>query len=213
MAHGRKAGAKVARGKYLLQLDADMRLTPKVIDSCVKAMKRGYDACVIPETSEGKSYWASVKAFEKSLYVGDEMMSSARFFKKSVYDKLGGHDVSLVLSEDKDLHLRAKEAGCKIYHIKELLYHNEWTTLLRDLQKKFFYGRTAHVFMSKQSRHSAEQANLIFRPAYFRNWKKLLLNPHLSTGLLFLKILETISAGLGFFSVKFGLSNIDPWKN
>lgn len=212
MAHGRKAGAKVAKGKYLLQLDADMKLTSKVIEACVKAMNKGYSACVIPEISEGKGYWAEVKAFEKSLYIGDETMSSARFFKKIVYNKLGGHNVDMVLSEDKDLHLRAKKAGYQIFHIKELLYHYEWAGIRRDLQKKFYYGRTAHVFMSKHPDHSAKQANLIFRTAYFRNWKKLILNPHLTFGMFALKILETAAAAFGFLSIRLGITSVDPWK-
>ena len=63
MAQGRKSGAKHAIGKYLLHLDADMSLSPRVLEFCVKEINKGCDALVIPEISYGEGYWAKVKNF------------------------------------------------------------------------------------------------------------------------------------------------------
>lgn len=215
MAQGRKAGAEVSRGKYQLHLDADMKLSPKVLKACLNTIKR-YDALIIPEISYGEGFWSKVKVFERGMYVGDDMMESARFVKASVYKKIGGHNEKMVLSEDKDFHLRIKKSGYKIGRIKEPIYHNEGRlSLKRDLQKKYFYGKTAQVFISENPKHAFKQANLIFRGAYFKNWKKLLSQPILASGMFFMKGLETVAAFFGLVStihIKFTERTLEPLK-
>lgn len=195
MAQGRKSGAAHAVGKFQLHLDADMSLSPKVLEDCIKEIKKSYDALVVPEISYGEGYWAKVKVFERSLYMGDETVESARFIKSSVYKKIGGHNEKMVLSEDKDLDLRLRARGFRVGRCKEVIYHDEGRlSLKKDLQKKFFYGKTAHVFIAENPKHAFRQANLIFRAAYFRNWKKLMANPILSLGMFLMKTLETMAA-------------------
>tara|TARA_Y100000310_G_scaffold335096_1_gene416305 strand:+ start:228 stop:1967 length:1740 start_codon:yes stop_codon:yes gene_type:complete len=201
MAQGRKSGAKHALGRYQLHLDADMVLTPHVLEDCIRQINKRYDALVIPEISFGEGFWAKAKSFERSLYVGDENIESARFVKSSVYKNVGGHNEKMVLSEDKDFDLRIRKAGYKIGRVDEPIYHNEGRlSLKKDLQKKFFYGRTAHVFIAENPKHAFRQANLIFRIAYFRNWKRLTMNPALSVGMFLMKTLETLAALMGLIT-------------
>ncbi len=201
MAQARKGGAKHAKGDYLLHLDADMSLSPRVLEDCITTIKKGYDALVIPEVSYGEGFWSRVKIFERSMYVGDETMESARFVKSSVYKKIGGHNEKMVLSEDKDFDIRVRKAGFKIGRCREVIYHNEGRlSLKKDLQKKFFYGKTAHIFIAENPKHAFRQANLIFRLAYFRNWKKLIMNPALTLGMFFMKTLETLAALWGLIT-------------
>jgi glycosyltransferase involved in cell wall biosynthesis len=201
MAQGRKSGAKHAEGKYLLHLDADMSLSSGVLENCIKTIEKGYDALVIPEISYGEGFWSQVKIFERSMYVGDETMESARFIKSSVYKSIGGHNEKMVLSEDKDFDLRIRKSGFKIGRCQEVIYHNEGRlSLKKDLQKKFFYGKTAHVFISENPKHAFLQANLIFRLAYFKNWQKLVAHPILTFGMFVMKTLETFAALWGLIS-------------
>lgn len=203
MAQGRKRGSDFAHGEYQLHLDADMKLSPKVLSACWEKVGQGFDVLVIPEVSYGDGFWAGVKAFERSMYIGDDSIESARFFKSVAYKKVGGHNEKMVLSEDKDLDLRVRGAGFKVGRISEPIYHNEGKlSLKKDLQKKFFYGKTAHVFIAKNPRHAMVQANLIFRMAYFRNWRKMVCNPILSLGMILMKTLETFAALTGLIMVK-----------
>jgi len=202
MAQGRKSGSEHAKGQYQLHLDVDMVLSPNVLRSCLDEIKR-CDAIIIPEISFGIGFWAKVRAFERSFYIGDDTVESARFFKSIVYNKVKGHNVDMVFSEDKDLDLRVRAAGFKISRIKEPIYHNEGILRLsNDLKKKFFYGKTAHVFVSLNTRHALRQANVLFRPAFFRQWKRLLKNPLLSISMFILKFLEVIATLLGFIHAK-----------
>lgn len=201
MAQGRKSGSSFASGEYLLHLDADMKLSKKVLEACVKEIGQDYDGLIIPEISYGRGFWAKVKAFERSMYIGDNSMESARFFKTSIYKKIGGHNETMVLSEDKDLDLRIRRAGFKVGRINEPIYHNEGDlSLKKDLQKKFFYGKTAHVFIAANPKHALSQANLIFRPAFLKNWRKLANNPILSAGMFLMKTLETLAALWGLIT-------------
>ena len=45
--------------------------------------------------------------------------------------------------------------------------------------------------------------NIIFRPAFFRNWRKLLSHPILTIGVFLVKSLETLAGLSGMFSTKF----------
>ncbi|OGM18350.1 hypothetical protein A2686_03280 [Candidatus Woesebacteria bacterium RIFCSPHIGHO2_01_FULL_38_10] len=198
MAQGRREGAKVAKGDDLYHLDADMSLHPKVLGECVEKMKKGYDALIISEVSYGEGFWAKVKAFERSLYIGDDLMESARFFSKKAYWDVGGHDKTMVASEDKDIHLKVKEAGYKIGRIKSPVYHNEGKlSLLKTMKKKYFYGKTVGVFISKHRDHAFKQANTLFRPAYFRNVNKFVKYPILGMGLIIMKSVELMAVVFG----------------
>src|SRR3989344_2551361 len=201
MAQGRKSGARHARGKFQLHLDADMLLSSGVLADCIKMINKGYDALVIPEISYGVGFWARVKSFERSLYVGDSTMESIRFIRSTVYECIGGHNEKMVLSEDKDFDLRVRKRGFKIGRINEVIYHNEGKlNLWKDMKKKYFYGKSAYVFIIENPKHALFQANLIFRAAYFRNWKKLMTNPILSAGMFLMKTLETLAAFWGLIN-------------
>jgi len=202
IAQGRKSGSEYAKGEYQLHLDVDMVLSPKVLRGCLDEIKN-CDAIIIPEISFGEGFWAKVRIFERSFYMGDDTVESARFFKTSVYNKVKGHNVDMVFSEDKDLDLRVRAAGFRLSRIKEPIYHNEGRlTLSKDLRKKFFYGKTAQVFVSTNPGHAFKQANLIFRPAFFRQWRRLLENPFLSISMFALKLLEIVAVLFGLISTK-----------
>ena len=199
MAQGRKSGANFAKGYYLLHLDSDMVLSPKVLENCIETIEKGYDALLIPEISFGEGFWSQVKIFEKSMHAGDDSIEAVRFFKSNVYKKVGGHNEKMVFSEDKDLDLRVRKAGFKIERSTEPIYHNEGkVSLVKDIQKKYFYGKTAYVFIKENPKQAFIQGNLILRPAYFRNWRKVVSHPILTMGMFVIKALGWLAALLGF---------------
>lgn len=202
MAQGRKEGALLTKGEYILHLDADMKLAPQVLEQCFKEIAN-FDALVIPEVSYGTGFWARAKIFERSMYVGDDTIESARFFKTSVYKSVGGHNEIMVLSEDKDLDLRIRRAGFKVGRITAPIYHNEGNfSIFNSMKKKFFYGRTASILMLTNPAYAVKYGNILFRPAFLRNWKRLLLHPLLASSVFLMKFLETLAGLLGLISSK-----------
>ena len=74
-----------------------------------EAITAGAGAVIVPERTVGQGYWAKVRAFERSFYVGQDGVEAARFFRRDVFESLGGFDEVLFLPgcEDWDLNLRA----------------------------------------------------------------------------------------------------------
>jgi len=204
MAQARKAGAHHARGKFLFHLDSDMEITPGLLGECVEEISKGFDALVIPEESFGTTFWAKCKWLEKKMYNGVEELESLRFIKTDIYNKLGGHNVNMVFSEDKDFDLRARHAGQTIGRTNAHLLHNEGhLKLLRTLKKKLGYSKTANLFAEVHPEHFSWQANPINRYLIFaKNIKYLFTNPMLYLGMIWMKSCEYLFSGIGMMNKK-----------
>ena len=196
----RNFGVEKAKGEYILILDADMVLTKDVLKDC--AQKVGKDetlgGLVIPEVSFGEGFWSKFKIFEREFYLGDETIEAPRFFKKAIFKKFGGYDEKITGPEDWDLPLRMKKLGVKIGRIKSVIRHNEGRfSPFKSAQKKFYYASHAGVFLKRHPEQIFVKGNLIFRPVFFRKWKKLAGSPILTIGMFAVKSLEAAAVILG----------------
>ena len=107
----RNFGSKTAKGTFLVAIDADMILSPDLVEACVLWMKqKGSLALYIPEIVLGKQYWSRVRRFERGFYDGT-VVDAARFYRKDVYDRLGGWDESLVGVDDWDFDKKLRQLG------------------------------------------------------------------------------------------------------
>lgn len=199
----RNLGAKKSKGKFLLFLDADMQLTSKVIENCVKvAIQNRAFGVVIPEESVAENFWGKVKAFERSFYSekGDPITDAARFFSRAVFFKAGGYDESITGPEDWDLPERVREAGYKIGRSTEKIYHHEQNiSLIKLFQKKFYYGLNAHKYLKKHNIPVISPKTVYFlRPLFYKNWTKLVRYPLLSAAMACMLFVELVGGGLGY---------------
>lgn len=199
----RNFGVSKAKGDYVYIIDSDMRLTPKVIASCVDLIeKKGADAVIVPEVSYGESFWARCRALEKACYNKSAMSLSdaARFVKKSVWDKLGGLDATLGGGDDWDFQLRLNEGGFKTMKTKEAVFHYEGNlTLGKQIYKKFRYGKTVLEYFKKHKDRKillSKQYSLI-RPDFISNIDLLIKDPIHAAGMLFMKSVEYAAALAG----------------
>ena len=197
----RNFGVKKATGKYLLILDADMQLKEDVLRQAYQLFEKDKEvgAIVIPERSFGQGFWTQFKIFEREFYEGEDSIEAARFFKKSLFKKFGGYDLSITGPEDWDLPLRMKKEGITIGRIKSFILHNErkfspW----KSAKKKFYYASHASEYLKRHPEMVFSQGNLLFRPAFFRKWRKLISHPFLAMGMFFVRMIEMSAAGSGF---------------
>lgn len=194
----RNVGSRVARGQYLLFIDADMELTPNVVDEAVAlAADGGVGAIIVPEQVYGHRFFASVRMLENRCYYGDDLIEAPRFFTREAFETVGGYDTNLIASEDWDLALRLRERGYRTGRIRALIIHNEGVvTLRRAFAKKFYYGRNLRRYIVKHPLLAIRQLQP-FRPAFWRNRHLLWQDPLHAAGVVVLRAAETLAGILG----------------
>jgi len=136
----RNYGAKVASGKYILYLDADMILSPNLIKDCVEKCNRDLDdALYVPERIVGDGFWIKVRDFERSFYTGT-VIDAVRFIRRDMFFQVGGFDETLVGPEDWDFDRKIRKLG-RTGIVSIPLYHNEGLfNMKRYLKKKSYYA-------------------------------------------------------------------------
>ena len=196
----RNFGVGKAKGEYVLILDADMQLSKRVLEECVEVAQRdSFGAIVIPEKSFGRGFWTQFKIFEREFYEGEEDIEAARFFKKTLFKKFGGYDLSMTGPEDWDLPQKISKKY-KISRIRSLILHNEGRhTLFGLVKKKYYYGLSAYKYLKKHKISIISPKTIyLLRPAFYRNWRKILSHPFLGLGMCIMLIAENLGGGLGY---------------
>lgn len=177
---------KIAKGKYVMYIDADMILSPNLLSACVTKLEQ--NSCIalhIKEIVLGHGYWSKVRRFERSFYNGT-LIDGARFFLRESIVKVGGFDEINFKSpgvEDWDLDKKIKKIG-KIQFLDDddtptlwadflstfisargvipspnvnAIYHNEADFRLRHyLRKKAYYTDSIQLYIDKWGAHDQE---------------------------------------------------------
>lgn len=195
----RNFGGSKANGKYVLFVDADMELSKDVVKSCLQNID-GNGGLIISEKTVGSGFVANVRKFERKMYMGDPSIEVARFFPKQIFMEFNGYDENLTGTEDYDLPKRINTKYTIGWAKEYILHHETGLTIFKQLMKKYYYARKSATYVEKHPDLISKQGILIFRRAYLIHWKEFILHPILGFELLFLRILETIAAAMGFIS-------------
>lgn len=200
----RNFGVSESKGKYLLILDADMKLSKNVVKECIDLAvdDKSVGAIVIPEESLAINFWEKVKAFERSFYEleGDLVIEAARFFSKEAFTKAKGYDEKITGPEDWDLPETIRKSGYKQKRIKSKIYHYERIkSPFSVARKKYYYALKSHRYLKKQKIRTFSSKTIYFlRPVFYRHWRKLVEHPMLSLGMIFMLTCEFAYGGAGF---------------
>jgi glycosyltransferase involved in cell wall biosynthesis len=203
-------GVKKAKGKYVFITGCDMVLDKNYIKQCVEACESdGFDAIYASVRSKTVNFWSKVKGLERDSYIGDDLIESARFFKKKVFLDVGGYDGSLVIhSDDYDMQRRLNLAGYKTGRIPSVETHiDEIDSLKEVFLKSFYYGINSLDYLKKHKGYAAGQLMPV-RSAYFRNYKLFLRHPILTLGFIFFKIIQYASGSLGLLFAALKLTSV-----
>ena len=197
----RNHGARVAHGRYLLFIDSDMELSQSVVADCLKVIRdTNAPAVIVPEISIGDGFLARCRAFERSFYAGDDSIEGARFFDRLAFERVGGYDEKLIALEDWDLSARVAAAQ-RLPRTDSVIAHNEGRLRLTTLlAKKRYYASSAIHYVRKHGGPAVRQGNIVFRPAFLRNWNRLLRHPVLTLGVLSIKSLEAGAVAWGIIA-------------
>ena len=195
----RNFGFENAKADFVIYLDADMRLSPTVIEECINSIENGDDVLgvYVPEKVVGEGFWINVRNFERSFYDAT-YIDAARFIKKDAFLELGGFDLSLCGPEDWDLDRRLLEKG-KLLLIKAHLNHDEGAfSFSKYFGKKKYYATSFDTYTQKWNNDKIVRKQLGIYYRFFGvfiekgKWKKLLKHPFLTFGMYFLRFLVGI---------------------
>ena len=187
----RNAGGRAARGDVLFFIDSDMCLEPEVVAQAVAEIEAGADQVVIPERSFGDGFWSGVKAFERSLYLGDDTIEAARAFSARAWNEVGGYDERIVAGpEDWDMDQRVRELGGARTRTRASIDHDEGhLTLGETVRTKYYYGKSAAAYFGRHGAAARRQATPL-RPAFLRHWRRLAARPLTAAAMLAMKVAE-----------------------
>jgi glycosyltransferase involved in cell wall biosynthesis len=187
----RNTGAAAAVSDVVGFVDSDMYVSLDVVNQVRQAIEGGAGAVIVPERTVGRGYWAKVRAFERSFYVGHDGVEAARFFRRDVFESLGGFDEELGAGEDWDLDLRAR-ALTKVVRIAAWIDHNEDDISYRDrCRRKGAYALGLQGFTGKHGLQAL--ATALDRPYIRRPWRLLAPHPLLGVGVVVLKAGESFA--------------------
>ena len=197
-------GVSKARGKYVYRVDSDFVLEPSVVHEAVLSCEKyGYDAIVIHNTSDPTiSFWAKVRKMERDSYRNDKINVAARFWKKEVFEKIGGFDVNLIAGDDYDLHNRLLRGGYKIGWIKAQETHiGEPRNMAEIFRKHYFYGQNLGRFIEKDQETALKQLSPM-RRSLVKSLTGAGHDPDIIMGFFVYQFLRYTAATLGMLSAQ-----------
>ena len=164
-----------SNGEYVMFIDADMILSPELINNCVVKIEADMvSALWIPEIVLGKSFFSRCRRFERTFYNGT-VIDGARFFRKDKFVEVGGFDINMSGPEDWDIDKKIKrenirlledsksgkashwgfysfikERGVESNNYSNVIYHNEAEfNLKKYLNKKEYYAKSFEAYINK----------------------------------------------------------------
>jgi len=193
-------GARYSKGKYVYYIGSDFVLELTVVEEAIrKCESEGFDAICVHNTSDPSvSFWSRVRKLERDCYANDYLNVAARFFRKRVFQAIGGFNENLVANEDYDLHNRLVRQGFKIGFVCSKEVHiGEPKNLAEIAAKHYYYGKTLKNFLDVNPDRGKRQISPL-RPAIFRNRRNFAKHPTLTTGFVVYQMVRYTAAGLGF---------------
>jgi glycosyltransferase involved in cell wall biosynthesis len=191
----RNFGAEKSKGKYLLIHDSDIYFNKDSIKECIElAEETGCKAIILPEKSIGDGFWTRVKSFERSFYVGNDLIEASRFFDKKTFQGLGSYDVNLTACEDWDLQNRLNKSGINVQRAKLFLLHDEGRlNLFGSSKKKAYYAKWIKIYKEKYPDISKKQFSFFARFPIKKIITKGISHPVLFFSMIIMKGMEVIS--------------------
>ena len=204
----RNLGWRTASADWVIILDADMIIPRETLDEILSIAARPSaegraQAYWIPEVRTGSGIRTKARNFERSFYDGTAI-DALRLFSKSVLEKTGGYDESLIAGpEDWELDIRVLATGAHCEVLGRHLIHNERELSFgRLMSKKAYYSKSIAAYKAKWAGHPAlkKQFGLFYRylGVFVENgkWRRLLRHPILAAVMYF----ERIAVGVVYLA-------------
>lgn len=159
LAKARNNGIELAKGKYIIPLDADNKLRPEFIKQTIAILDSngGVDVVYgdVQLFGNKNSLWKG-KPFDIAEMVLNNYIDACAGFRKSVWETLGGYDENMPVMgfEDWDLWLRMAVRGYRFQYVKAIFfdYRVRDNSMLSDAWKERPL-LLEYIFNKKELRH------------------------------------------------------------
>jgi GT2 family glycosyltransferase len=120
VARAKNHGASVARGRWLIFLDADSRMAPDLVERVVARGRQGHPAGSIRVVADSqdvldRAFFGLIE-FGKVLF---GLRAQMFYCERELFMQCGGFDVHLQLAEDLEFLVRLQRAGVPVCHVTE----------------------------------------------------------------------------------------------
>lgn len=179
--------AKKLGCEYIMYLDSDQSVSPKLIEECVDLMKAGFNALYIPEVITTKGWFGKVRNYERQFYTGT-VVDCVRFMRTSSCPYF---NLELKGPEDSDHDRRVN--GLRTV-TKNVVYHNDMIGFFDYFKKKNYYAKSMTKF--SQMHPDDKVLNPIYRCflIYVEDgkWKKIIKNPIMFSAIICMILIRAI---------------------
>lgn len=124
---------------YVMYLDSDQKVSPKLIEECVELMQTGFSALYIPERITTPGLFAKIRNYERGFYDGTAV-DCVRFMKTKYCPKF-----SLELNGPEDSHHDRQVKGIRTI-TKNVIYHHDGIGFKDYFKKKAYYAKSMRKF-------------------------------------------------------------------
>jgi glycosyltransferase involved in cell wall biosynthesis len=194
-AAARNTGVAKARGKYILPLDADNKLTAKYINTGVAILEKGIYQIVyctphfFGDTEKGGRFFTS-KPFDIADLLAANYIDNCSLYLKEIWITNNGYDTAIPYfgHEDWEFWINAYASGFKFYFLKEKLFYyrvvkNSVAGQFKENKKvtanrMYILKKHAHLFLLEytrlsyiKSKYQTDINRLVFAPFIFLGYK------------------------------------------
>ena len=155
----RNAGISIARGTYILPLDADNKLKPEFVYTGTEFLDSNpeFDIFYTDQQRFGETDRViEVPDFDLVSLITNNCVDTCAIFRKEVWETCGGYDEKMVGFEDWEFWMRAYTDGFKFYHHPEPLFFyrekSQEESLNLKCQIPANYSKLLSYIYSKHSR-------------------------------------------------------------
>ncbi len=125
LGNARNQGIKIAKGNYILPLDADDRIINTYLEKASAVLDKdkstGVVYCNVKRFGELSDTWMLPPYSFSRLLTGNYIVS-ASLFRKECWNIVGGYDTSLVIYEDWEFWVAIGSKGFEMHHLNEVLF-------------------------------------------------------------------------------------------